>query len=96
VFEKPHQERNIEVLEAEIRRRSAQSFGGKLKQHAEGVAVSRDRVGAGAELSEQAIGKEPLNEGSQEGVAHFPPPARRLHKSFVANWSNSGSAEKYQ
>jgi hypothetical protein len=62
VLKKPSQERNIDVLETQIRWRAAQSCGGKLEHHPERIAVSRNRVWARAELGEQAIGKESLNQ----------------------------------
>ena len=66
MVEKFAQERDIEFLDAERRWGSSQCRRGEAKQETKGIAVGRDRMGTGPELTEQSIGEEPLEERWQE------------------------------
>jgi hypothetical protein len=62
---------------------------GEAKHEAKGIAVGRDRVGTGPELTDQSVGEEPLEERREGRRGHCPPPARRPLSLSVASCSNS-------
>lgn len=62
MFEEPPQESNVNVFKTQLRRRSPQGRGGILEHHPEGIAICRNGVRACAELGDQAISEESLNE----------------------------------
>jgi hypothetical protein len=58
IVEKISDERHVQIIEREIRWRFAQPFFCKLKQQAEGIAISRYGVGTRSALPKEAIRKK--------------------------------------
>jgi hypothetical protein len=50
----------IQVLDVQLTGLTPVMFGSKFQQQSEGVAITGNRVGAGAQLPQQSVGKEPL------------------------------------
>ena len=71
MIEKRHDQRRIDLLERQARRRRVQPLLRKLQQQTEGIAIRTDRVRTRLPLLHQALGEEPFQQGSQaEGGGH--------------------------
>jgi hypothetical protein len=60
VLEESAHQLGIQVLYLQVTGLTLVMLGSKFEQQSEGVAITGDRMGAGAQLSEQSVGKEPL------------------------------------
>ena len=70
VIEEQAEERGVEVLEVERRRGPAETLFREAEEQSEGVAVAGDGVLAGAELMNESICEEALEEAGEVGCAH--------------------------
>jgi hypothetical protein len=93
VEERPDQ-RGVEIAERQLMRRPAGLALHEAKQHAEGVPVGGDRVGAGLALTDQPLGEKGLQQRRER--IHCSPPFRSMSSRCAASSSNSGTAERYQ
>src|SRR5205085_119031 len=84
---------DIEIREVESRWGLAAAALHECEQQPEGVGVRANRVGAHLALTDEALGEERLQCGSQG--AHDTSPAARSRRS-AASASSSGAADRYQ
>jgi hypothetical protein len=60
MLEKRAHQFGIQVFHLQIAGVATVMFGSKFEQQSEGISITGDGVGAGAQLSQQSVGKEPL------------------------------------
>src|SRR3954462_15633789 len=89
VGEEGADQRRVEVLEADLRRRLAGACLDELQQQPERVAVGSDRVRAGVTLAQETTGEVALQQRAQS--AHYGAPADGSRRS-PASPSSSGAA----
>ena len=80
MIEKITNEGHVQVLNREIRGCFTEPFFCKMKEQAEGIAITRDCIGTCSLLSEESIRKEGLKQGGKAGHyrrASFPLSRRR-------------------
>src|SRR5215510_3074998 len=96
MVEKVADKRRGEILKRQRRGGATQPLGGEAQEETERVAVARHCVGAGLSLLAQAIGEEALQQRRKAGGRHRRPSSSALVTRAAANWSNSGTASRYQ
>jgi hypothetical protein len=93
VIEEGADERGVQVLKLQLRRRRAGGVLHEPEQEAEGVPIGGDGVGAGVALADQSFGEECLQGRGQGGHGRVPSvPSSRL----AAAANRRGEAERYQ
>jgi hypothetical protein len=96
VLQKLAEEGGVEFFQAKFGWLPSEALRGETEQQAKSVPVAGDRVWAGAELSEQPVRKEALEEGREAVGGHRAPPRFRTIRCSVASWRSSGTASMYQ
>src|SRR5579863_3377074 len=94
VVEEQTDKLRVEVFDAKLGRRLAQSFFGKLQKQAEAIPISRYGIRTRLQLLKQAFSKEGLKERRKVGADHGCT-SRSISRS-VASWRSSGTASRYQ
>jgi hypothetical protein len=85
IVEEISNERYVQIIDGEVRWRFAQSFFCKLKQQAEGIAISRYGMGTCSPLPKQAICKERLQKRRKVGRHYGRAPFPFFNRRSVAN-----------
>lgn len=93
--------RRVEVGEGQGRRRAAGELLREAEEQSEGVAVARDRLGAGRALRAQAPVEEVLEQGGERDLwgRHTAPSSSlwaKCSKRLEVMARSSGTAERYQ
>lgn len=96
VRQKLAQKGGVEFFQAKFGWLPSEALRGEAEQQAEGVTVAGYRVRTGAQLSEQPVGKEALEEGREAMGGHRAPPRCRAIRCSVASWRSSGTASMHQ
>ena len=86
----------IEILETKPRWLPRQALRREYEQQSKRVAVRGDRVGAGAELCQQPVCEEALDERREIRRAHRCSPLAAASSRSAARRRSSGTAWMYQ
>ena len=96
IIEKRTDERRIQIVERQGRRRLAKPSLCKREQETESIPVGRDRVGADVALPHKPLGKIALDERGHVAVRLHGLASHRRSRRRAASCINSGQAERYQ
>lgn len=91
------QQPRVKILNAQTVRWTADALSGEAEQKSKGIPVTRHSVRARAELSKQAVRKEPLQQCREvRSRCHAAPPLGCPMRRSVASCRSSGTASRYQ
>jgi len=97
VIEKRHDQRGIDLLESQSRRRRVQPLLCELQQQTEGITIRTDRMRTGLTLLHETLGEEPFQEWREAGSGGFHDwPSQHRSRRDIASRISSGHALRYQ
>jgi hypothetical protein len=95
VIKEGNDQRRIDFLEVQARRRLMQCSFGELQQLPKCVAIGTDRVGACLPLLHQALGKKALQQRRQAGGLGHVRSSQRRSRRRIASFISSGDPLRY-
>ena len=95
-IQEPPDKFGIDVGEQKIGRLPVETAASEQQEQHEGVAIACHRVGAGAELTLEALGEESLHEQGKRVRRHDPSPSLKACSArSLASFRSSGTASMY-